>query len=274
MKNCMEKSILLYFLNNNNLIQNQHNMIRFHFLGVLTLLSFTISAQVKMRPVEELINTKEPGWELVKEWVSKAKNKVEVLPVDAAKAKITLFNTQVTTRSPMGAIIYSSGGLLIDDGWIRILGSGHNKLNRTISDWNKGKTFEKYGEAPSFLLIADDAVGGFYALNGGSLGKDLGNIYFLSPNTLEWEPLGITYTDFLNFCFNGNIDSFYEGLRWKNWKKEVVNLDGNKVYNFYPPLWTKEGKDINKCSRKPVPVEEQYGLNMDFLKQSDGNIKH
>ena len=106
-----------------------------------TFFGFTATSQNKMRPVEELVNETEPGWTLVQQWIASAKNKVEVLPSDSMKAKDALFKTQVTTRSPMGAIIYSSGGLLIDNGWIRILGSGHSKLNRTLPDWNKGKSF-------------------------------------------------------------------------------------------------------------------------------------
>jgi hypothetical protein len=238
---------------------------------IFILSTSAIIAQNKMRTVDELINTKEPGWTLVQNWIKEAKNKVEVLPCDTGKAKDALYKTQVTTRSPMGAVIYSSGGLLIDNGWIRVLGSGHSKLERTLPDWNKGKTFKEFGEAPSFLLIADDAVGGFYALNGGALGKDAGKVYYLSPDNLKWESLDLTYTEFLLFCFNHDLNKFYKNLRWKNWKDEVSKLDGNKVYNFYPFLWTKEGKDINKNSRKPVPVEEQYSLNMDMRKQLGEN---
>ena len=127
-----------------------------------------------MRTLDELMNKTEPGWLLVQKWIDSAKNVVEILPCDTAKAKDALYKVQVTTRSPMGAIVYSTGGLLIDNGWIRILGSGHPKLARSLPDWNKGKTFNEFGESPSFLLIADDAVGGFYALNGGGLGKDAG----------------------------------------------------------------------------------------------------
>src|SRR5690606_12025169 len=107
-----------------------------------------------------------------------------VLPCDTLKAKEALYKTQVTTRSPMGAIIYSSGGLLVDGGWIRILGSGNIKLNRTIPDWNKGKSFKEFGEPPTFLLVADDAAGGFFAINGGGLGKDAGKVYYLSPDNM------------------------------------------------------------------------------------------
>ena len=236
----------------------KHNLL---FLA-LTFFSLTATAQNKMRSVDELINKTEPGWTLVQQWIDSAKNKVEVLSCDTAKAKDALYKTQVTTRSPMGAIIYSTGGLLIDNGWIRILGSGNSKLSRTLPDWNKGKSFKEFGDRPPFLLVADDVVGGFFAVNGGQFGKDAGKIYYLAPDNLEWEALDMTYTEFLNFCFSGDIAKFYENLRWTNWKDEVSKLDGDKVYNFYPFLWTKEGKDINKNSRKAIPIEEQYSFNM------------
>lgn len=242
-------------------------MIKYFSASILMLLALTAFAQNKMRSVEELINMTEPGWPLVQQWIDSAKNKVEILSCDAAKAKDALYKTQVTTRSPMGAIIYSTGGLLIDNGWIRILASGNEKLKRSIPDWNKGKSFKEFGETPTFLLIADDAVGGFFAVNGGQFGKDLGKIYYLSPDNLEWEPLDLTYTDFLIFCFNNDLAEFYSNLRWTNWKEEVSLLDGNQVYNFYPFLWSKEGKDINKNSRMAVPVEEQYSFNMSMRKQ-------
>lgn len=237
------------------------------YLILFTFITLTSFSQNKMRNVNELIDEKDPGWKLVQEWIKEAKNKVEVLPVDSQKAKDALYKTQVTTKSPMGAIVYMTGGLLIDNGWIRILGSGSTKLNRALPDWNKGKSFKEFGETPSFLLIADDALGGFYLLNGGAFGTDVGKVYYFSPDNLEYEALDITYSEFLQFCFNNDLDKFYEGSRWENWKKEVSVLEGDKVYNFYPFLWTEEGSDINKVSRKVIPIEEQYSLNIDLKKQ-------
>lgn len=242
----------------------------FKSTSTLVCLLFTLNcfAQHKMRPLKELINTTEPGWPLVKQWITRAKNKVEVLPRDSAKASEALYHTQVTTRSPMGAIVYETGGLLIDNGWIRILGSGNKKLDRTLPAWNKGKTFKAFGEPTPFYLVADDAVGGFFAVNGGQWNKDVGKIFYLSPDVLEWESLDLTYSDFLNFCFNNDLDKFYEGQRWKNWRKEVDTLNGGAVYNFVPPLWTKEGRqNINSNSREAIPVEEQYFFNMDIRRQ-------
>lgn len=236
-------------------------------LIVLTFLTLTATAQNKMKKAEELIDKVDPGWTQVVEWIKTAKNKVEILPVDALKAKEVLYKIQVTTRSPMGAIVYHTGGLLIDDGWIRILGSGNAKFNRTLPDWNKGKSFNDFGETAPFLLVADDAIGGFYLLNGGGLGSDVGKMYYFSPDNLEYEQLDITYSEFLGFCFDNDLDKFYQGNRWNGWRAEVSKLKGDEVFNFYPFLWTAEGNDINKNSRKIISVQEQYGLNLDLRKQ-------
>lgn len=239
---------------------------------ILSLIIFFFSslvcvAQVKMKPVQELINTKEPGWPLVRNWIDSASNKIEVLSCDTSKAKQTLYEAQVTTRSPMGAIIYSTGGILIDNGWIRILGSGSGKLKRDISSWNKGRSFTVAGQTPSFLLIADDAVGGFFAINGGAFGTDLGKVYYMAPNDLKWQPLDLTYSGFLNFCFNGDLKAFYESLRWNGWEKDLQLLNNDSVFTFFPYLFTKEGDDINKITRGVAPVAEQYSFNMEMRKQ-------
>jgi hypothetical protein len=242
-------------------------MTRSFLVIALIFINFAAIGQNKMKKVEELIDKNDPGWVIVEDWIKTAKNKVEILPVDAVKAKDALYKTQVTTRSTMGAVVFMTGGLLVDDGWIRILGSGSSGFDRSLPDWNKGKSFNEFGENPSFLLIADDAIGGFYLLNGGGLGSDVGKIYYFSPDNLEYEQLDITYSEFLGFCFNNDLDKFYEGNRWNGWREEVSKIKGDQVFNFYPFLWTAEGSDINKSSRKVIPVEEQYSLNLDLRKQ-------
>lgn len=236
-------------------------------ITLMLLFTLNIFAQNKMKTVDQLIDTEDPVWDIVQKWIATAKNKVEVLLVDAAKAKDALYKIQVTTRSPMGAIVYNTGGILVDHGWIRILGSGNAKLSRTLPEWNRGKAFKEFGDAPSFLLIADDAVGGFFLINGNLEGKDPGKIYYLAPDTLDYEAMDMGYSDFLNFCFNGDLNKFYEDIRWKNWQEQVIALSGDYVFSFYPYLWTKEGRNIEAVSRKAIPVEEQYNLNINFRKQ-------
>jgi hypothetical protein len=166
----------------------------------------------------------------------------------------------------MGAIVYSTGGILIDDGWIRILGSGSSRMQRILPDWNKGKAFNEFGERPEYFLVADDAAGGFFAMNYGSFGKDMDNIYYLSPENLKWEPTEMTYEDFIWFCFNGDIKKFYSGIRWSSWRKDVKGLKADEVFHIVPPLWSKEGKDLDKSLKKPVPAEEQFSYNLQMHK--------
>ncbi|WP_299467718.1 DUF2625 domain-containing protein [Mucilaginibacter sp.] len=205
--------------------------------------------------------------DMLKQEISTAKNKSIILPANENKAGEALYQAQVTSRSLMGAVIYFTGGILIDNGWIRLLGSGSNMLPRSLPGWNKGKTFNNFGDRPGYLLIADDAIGGFFAVNGGALGADMGKVYYLAPETLKWESLNKNYSDFVDFCLNGDLDKFYESYRWKNWKKETAVLNGDNVYSFYPFLWSKEGQDISKSSRKVVPVQEHYDFTLSTISQ-------
>lgn len=237
------------------------------FLFFFLHLQSVYSQTMEMKPLSELINTEDPGWEIVKSWISKATNEVEVLEKDPQQADTALYRTQVTSRSPLGAIVYETGGILVNKGWIRILGSGSEKLNRNLPEWNKGKSFESFGQAMPFVLIADDALGGFFALNGGTFGsQDLGKVFYLSPDNLEWEALGIGYSDFLYWTFTGDLDKFYEGLRWKDWEAEVPAMGPDRGMNFYPPLWVKH-EGIDSLSRKDVPMEEIWHLHMGMIEE-------
>ncbi|PHN93602.1 hypothetical protein CSC80_11845 [Maribacter sp. 6B07] len=219
-----------------------------------------------MKTINELINIDESGWALVTEWINDATNKIEVLPKNKKEADNALYQTQVSTRSPMGAIIYETGGLLIDHGWIRILGSGNQKLNRTLPEWNKGKTFKEYGDKPAIFLVADDVVGGFFAINGGALGDDLGNVYYFAPDALEWEPMEVGYSDFLCWTFTSDLSLFYSNTRWTGWKKQIAEINGNQCISYYPFLWTKH-KNINDLTRKIVPISEIWTFQQDALQQ-------
>lgn len=229
-------------------------------LGFIKLI--TTNGQIKMKPLEQLIIKESDTWNILKKQIIDAKNPVMILPKDGLAADSTLFQAQVTTNSPMGAVIYETGGILIDSGWIRILGSGSQQLSRTLMTWNKGKSYNKIGARPSFLLIADDVIGGFYAINGGGIDTtDIGKVFYFSPDDITWNNLHLSYSGFLNFCFLGNLNEYYKGLRWKNWQKDVGKLNGDFGFSFFPFLWTKEGrKDINKNDRKLVPMQELWDL--------------
>ncbi len=211
-----------------------------------------------MQPARELINHDDPAFPLVRQWAEAAIRPVEILPPSDAREE-ALAQTQVTTRSSMGAVVYETGGILVDGGWLRILGSGHTRLTRTLPAWNAGRS-------DGFYLVADDAVGGFFTINGGALGNDVKNLYYFAPDSLNWEPLEIGYSDFLWWAFSGELDQFYDWIRWPGWDTDVRTLPGDRCYAFYPFLCTREGKG-GRGQRAEVPIEEAWNLQMDLRKQ-------
>lgn len=210
-----------------------------------------------MKTLTELIDVHDPGWAVVQEWLNAASNPYEVLAKDEGNAEQALLQLQVTTRSPLGALVYETGALLIDDGWLRILGSGSARLARDPMSWTQTAT-----DAGSFaaLLIADDASGGFFALNGGGLGEDIGNVYYFAPDALAWEGLEVGYSAFVEWALCGDLALFYQTVRWPNWREEVRTLGGEQVYAFFPFLWTEPTLSVNERKRTVTPIEEQWRL--------------
>jgi hypothetical protein len=221
-----------------------------------------------MRYLKDLLSD-DSAWPLVREWIDAASNQVEVLQASDPSRSQALEETQVTTRSPMGAVVYETGGLLIDGGWLRILGSGHPRLPRTLPGWNKGRTWNEGESAPQILIVADDVLGGSFAINGGGLNGPTAHVHYFAPDRLAWEPLDCGYSEFLHWVLGGNIEKFYEEWRWPGWRAEVSELPGDKAFSIYPFLWAK-GPAIEKRSREVVPMAELFGLQIDIQRQLAG----
>ena len=173
-----------------------------------------------MKILEELLD-KNSAWLILRDWFTQAKNHYEILASYSEDAAVALVGMQLPTRSALGAIVYETGGVLIDHGWLRILGSGNEKLPHGLFDWNFGKTFKQSGEQPSYLLVADDAIGGYFAINAGSLGDKIGQVYYHHPKKKTWEPLNLGYSEFLGWALSGDLNDFYQDLRWDNWQNDI-----------------------------------------------------
>ena len=214
-----------------------------------------------MRPLSELINTQDSAWPEVQQWIANASNAVEVLPANAKDRESALLAIQVTTRSPMGAIVYETGGLLIDHGWLRVLGSGHERLPRSLASWNEGRTMFGDGNPPGYLLVGDDVVGGFFAINGGSLGPEQGSVFYFAPDRVEWECCDLTYSQFLVWCLQGDVAGYYESLRWPGWEQEVNTVGGDQAIFIFPFLSTK-GPPLGERHHGIVPISELFTLHV------------
>jgi len=211
------------------------------------------------RKLDELIVTKDPAIKLIEQWVNDATVPCELLPPGPGRDDALLY-VQVTTHSSLGAMAYDTGGLLIDDGWVRFLGSGHAKLDRTLHGWNATRA------DGTFMLVGDDAAGGFFALNGGALGGDLGSMYYLSPDSLEWESLNAGFTDVVAAFLTDYLDEFYKLLRWATWREDIQNLSSDRGYFFFPFLWTREGS-LEGSRRSTVPMSELWSVKVETVRQ-------
>lgn len=211
-----------------------------------------------MKQLDQLIELEDPALPLVQALLDQAQRPFELLAPGDARARV-LLDLQVTTRSTLGAIAYETGGLLIDHGWLRVLGGGHPRLNRNLADWSKGR-------AEGYLLVADDVAGGFFAINGGGLGQDPGALYYWAPDTLMWEALEIGYSDFLGWALSDQLSAFYEDLRWPTWREDLQAASADQCFSFFPFLWTREGS-VQGSSRKVVDIAQQYAMNVDLARQ-------
>lgn len=214
-----------------------------------------------MRSYNELMSA-DPAWPAI-EAAARNSGRATVLPRDVDAARSCLERLQVTTRSTLGALAHETGGLLVDHGWLRLFGCGHERLRRALGQWNEAV------EVPvsDFMLVADDVIGGAFAINGGALGPAVGNVFYFSPDRLAWEDIEVGHSAFVQWTFEGNLGAFYETLRWRGWENESEQIGGDQALSLYPPPWTKEGKDVSKVSRRAVPARELWSMQQDVVRQ-------
>lgn len=221
------------------------------------------------KPLEQLIESKEPAWPLVSQWLKKANKPVEVLETHPRRGADVLVALQVTTRSPMGAIAMQTGGLLIDHGWVRVLGGGCARMEGDLARWNGLTAQPLVQPIAGAMFVATDAIGGFFALDGGALGNGKGAAFYLPPDTLEWEQLADGYSALLQFFFTGDLSKFYADYRAAGWEAEVKALAPDKGWAFYPPLFA-EAEAGKPRTREAVPLPELLKLNMEIADQLFG----
>jgi hypothetical protein len=214
---------------------------------------------MKPRTLKELVVTEDPAIKLLEKLVQESTVPCELLPPGPEREKALLY-VQVTTHSTLGALAYDAGGLIIDDGWLRFFGSGHEKLPRTFHEWNSPRT------DGAFYLIGDDAVGGFFAINGGAFGDDMGSIYYWAPDDLEWQSLNAGFTDVVGGFLTDYLNEFYEDLRWPTWREDTRELSTDQCFFFFPFLWAKEGS-LERSQRSVVPVSEVWEMKVEMVRQ-------
>ena len=222
---------------------------------------------MQKRSLKELIYTEDPAWPLVQEWINAASNTVEVLKTDRAQAEKVLLYLQVTTRSPLGAVAFETGGLLVDHGWLRFLGSGNQRLSGNLLSWNASEPIPESHLLKGAFFVAYDAVGGGVALNGGAFSDKLGTVFYFGPDTLQWHHFGGSYSQLISWALTADLEQFYHKMRWPGWENDVSTLNGDRGISIFPFLCTEKGLPVAERSRRAVPMLELWNLHLDLAQQ-------
>jgi hypothetical protein len=202
----------------------------------------------------------------------------EILPVEPAAGAGCLHRIQVTARSWLGALALHTGGVLIDYGWVRVLGGGHPARGLpSLADANRLPADPAdAGGPPAGLLVGFDVLGGQFALNGpdpGALGRPgaPGQMCYFAPDSMEWEAMDVGgHGAWLHWLVSGRLPRFYEGVRWTGWRDDMPGLALDQGMSTFPPLCTREAQDdIDATSRKPVPISELFSLYGGHLPPGD-----
>jgi hypothetical protein len=197
------------------------------------------------------------AWSEISALVAAAPYPVEVLPADPEQAAACLAVLEITTGSWLGAVVANSGGLVIDHGWLRVLGGGHDGLPDTAAEMVPGA---------GRLVVAFDVMGGQFAWLPAQPGARP-TVHYFGPEDLAWQDLELGYGNWLEAMLAGALIGFYEGLRWPGWEAEVASIALDQGISAWPPPWTKEGKDLSAVSRKPIRLVELVSVHQDVARQ-------
>lgn len=225
-------------------------------------------APVERRPIASLLAA-DDGWtEFVAPLVEAGAGRVEILPVAEERGRQALYELQVSRASSLGAVALHTAALRVDHGWLTILGAGTPDAPGTgLTAWNGLADPTPLVLRRGYLVIGYDVLGGFYALDNGGLLGPTRHVAWLDPGSLQWTDLGVGYSDWLAWALSDRMGDFYADLRWEGWEAEVAAAGPERGIHVYPPLWSKEGKDIARSSRAPVPMTELWGFTRDTARQ-------
>lgn len=197
------------------------------------------------------------AWSEISALMTAAPYPVAVLPADPQRASACLAALEITTRSWLGAVVANSGGLLIDHGWLRVLGGGHDGIPDVAA-----ATDPRAGR----LVVAFDVLGGQFAWSRAEP-EVSPTVHYFGPEDLAWQDLELGYGDWLEAMLAGAMTEFYAALRWPGWETEVANVALDQGISAWPPPWTREGKDLAAVSRKPIRLAELVSVHHDAARQ-------
>jgi hypothetical protein len=110
-------------------------------------------------------------------------------------------------------------------------------------------------------------LGGRFAVSGGGLPGQAGEVCYWGPDILAWSPLGAGYSQFVRMVLGSGLAGFYKNLRWSGWQDEVATLGADQGISAYPFPFTAESRPIARARRRPGPFAELLGAHAEAKRQ-------
>lgn len=147
-------------------------------------------------------------WNKIKEILYKSKHEVIIFEGTIENGQRECGKLSIPNDSILASVVINCSGIYIDN-WIRILGQGNEKRNG-VSHYNTSVDDScLYG----MFIVANDVVGGIYAINISRYEYEKNMIWYFAPDTLEWENLSMKYLNFITWAAQGNVSDFYASMR-------------------------------------------------------------
>lgn len=195
-----------------------------------------------------------PAWPELEQLIAGSAGAVAI-PCRREQGERVLVALQVTAASALGALALNSGGVSAGDGWFKLLGAGGSGLP-SLAEANGIGGANEWPATRGALVVAYDAVGGVFAIDGGGLGIAPGEVCYLGPDTLAWQGLGGGHSAFVAAALNGALADVFTDLRWEGCGDVVAALAPGEAVFAYPPPFSAEGRDAARVTRSVVPLSE------------------
>jgi len=221
------------------------------------------AAAPAVRTIDELVVVDVPGWKKIDGYLNESSLRNEVVPFDDDRRRAVLAGLQVTVASGMGALVWNCAAILVDHGWVRLLGSGVGDLPPIHMEQLSvpgSSSFEG-------VVVAYDVLGGVFAVHGHGFTADPGEICYWAPDTLDWTPLGFGHFTLIEFLLSDGLAEFYSDLRWDGWESDTDALVADQGISAYPFPFSAEGRPGNDVSRTPAPLAEVVRAGFEFAAQ-------
>ena len=190
-------------------------------------------------------------FQAIKELFASSERKIEIIENENSRSEAILEWAKIPETQDLAAVVNYAEVITIDD-WIHLLGHGKGADGQTIF---KLSSLPKDDLMYDSLVVATDVLGGLFAICQDETDNSYGDVFYLQPESLEWEPTGFGYSEFLVWLANDDLDAFYQDVRWEGWRDMSSHVGADSAIRFTPDVWFK-ACDFSASPRQIVPFKD------------------